>query len=235
MKIRCFILDDEFFSRNIIKDHIAKLSFLEFAGESEDPIEAYALIKENKADLLFLDVSMPNISGVAFLENHHDLPLTIMTTAHPEYALETYKFQVADYLLKPVSFEHFYRAVNKAKGLMENQKGTNEGGDYFFAKTGTKFEKVVFDELLFAEAKDNYIMLHTTQKALMVFMTFKEMEAYLAPKSFVRIHKSYIVNVDSIESIDNDEVKIGTHKLPVSRVYRNDLIEKIQDKILKKL
>lgn len=138
--------------------------------------------------------------------------------------------------MKPVSFDDFYRSVTKAKDyLIQNPTKSEKNDDYFFAKIGSKFEKVVFDELLYVEAKDNYIVLHAEPKDLMVYMTTKEISEYLSGKNFVRIHKSYIVNVNRIESIDNDEVKIGTDILPVSRVYRNDLITAIQGKILKKL
>lgn len=237
MKIKCFILDDEYFSRNILKDHIAKMPELELAGESEDAVVAYRMIKDLAVDLLFLDINMPDVNGISFLESHKDLPFTIMTTAHPEHALETYKFDVVDYLLKPVSFTEFYRSVTKAKNYLDASRKQKEDArtDYFFVKASSGLVKVVYDELLYAEAKDNFVALHTRNNTILASMTFKSLEEHLNRKNFVRVHKSYIVNIDNVGSIDNDEIKIAGVVLPVSRNYRNDLISTIQGKIIKKI
>lgn len=236
MKTRCFILDDEYFSRNILKDHIAKMPELEFVGEADDAVPAYKMIKDAATDLLFLDINMPDINGISFLESHRDLPLTIMTTAHPEHALETYKFDVVDYLLKPVSFSEFYRSVTKAKSYLDRPRTQKETGkpDYFFVKTSAGFSKIVYSELLFAEARHNFVEFHTTAGSIMAAMTFRKAAEDLNFKNFVRIHKSYIVNVDNIENIDNDEIRIAGKELPVSRSYRNDLISAIQGQIIGK-
>lgn len=235
MKIRCFVLDDERNIRALLEDYIAKVPFLELCGQSDNPLTAADEIKKCDAHLLFLDMNMPTLSGLAFLRNNPSLPLTIIVTAHSEFALAAYKFKVIDYVLKPIDFEQFFQAVTKAKEFIRKDEATIDAGDdYFFIKSGTTLEKVMFNELLYIEAKNNYVELHTSGKKIMALMTIKSIEESLPPKKFIQIHKSYIVNIDKITRIDMELLYIGNEELPISRSYKNDLLTAIQDKIIKR-
>jgi len=239
MKLKCIIIEDEPIARDIIKEHASYVEFLEVTGCAQNPLKATTLLRQNLIDLIFLDIQMPKMNGIDFLKISKNLPMVIMTTAFPQYALEGYELDVLDYLVKPVSFNRFLKACNKAKDFFELKNGTPKNDitkDYFFVKSENKYEKIFFDELLFAEAANNYILLHTDRKKFIVYLTIKSLEENLPAGQFVKVHKSYIVSVNKIDSINADEIQIGKHLIPISRAMKEDILGKVLNtKLIKRL
>ncbi|MEP6596981.1 MAG: LytTR family DNA-binding domain-containing protein [Ginsengibacter sp.] len=229
MKLNCIIVDDEPLARKGIKEYIQKTTFLELQGEANNAVTASQLLAQQKIDLIFLDIQMPEINGVEFVRSLKENVLIIFITAFPDYAVEGYELNVIDYLLKPVSFNRFEKAVLKAKEYHElkNTGIAKHTSDYFFIRCDSKFEKIIFDELLFAEALENYVKLHTKTKTFITYLTFKSMEDYLPANQFIRVHKSFIVSLSKIENLDNEEIKIGNNSIPLSRNYRAEVMNKV--------
>src|SRR5580765_8959396 len=175
MKLNCIIVDDEPVARKLLEEYIQDVDFLELKGKAENPLKANTLLDNNEINLMFLDINMPKLSGIEFLRTSRVLPLTIMTTAYAEYAVEGFELDVMDYLVKPFSFERFLKAVNKAKEYFELKKKQPEESDkkYFFVKCDGKIEKVFYDELLYVEAMLNYVILHTETRKMIVYLTIK--------------------------------------------------------------
>jgi DNA-binding LytR/AlgR family response regulator len=178
---------------------------------------------------------MPRITGIDFFKSLKNPPPVIFTTAYPEYALEGFEVNALDYLVKPVSFERFLRAVMKAKDFYEI-RDKNVGVDgYFFIKADSKLVKIRYQDILFAEALQNYVNIHTTDRKYMTYLTFRAVEDYLPPGTFIRVHKSYIVSTGRIDSIEGNDIRIGTHYIPISRNYREEVMEKLlKGKFLKR-
>ncbi len=227
MKLNCIIADDEPLARKGIRDYIAKISFLELQGEANDAVTSAKLLSEKKVDLIFMDIEMPEVNGVEFVRSLKENILIIFITAFPDYALEGFELNVIDYLLKPVSFDRFEKAVLKAKEYFELKNASKTIAEYFFIRCDSKFEKIIFDELLFAEALENYVKLYTKTKTYITYLTFKSVEDYLPANQFIRVHKSYIVSISKIENLDNEEIKIGNNSVPLSRHYKNDVMNKV--------
>src|SRR5947207_3227390 len=165
MKLKCIIVDDEPVARKLLKEYIDDISFLEFTGEADNPLKAQAILDTQSIDLIFLDINMPKLTGIEFLRTSHSLPMVIVTTAYAEYALDGFTLDVLDYLVKPFSFERFLKACNKAKDYYRLKRGPEKnaaaGENYFFVKCNGRIEKLLYDELLFAEASLNYVILYT--------------------------------------------------------------------------
>ncbi|RPE08340.1 DNA-binding response regulator [Chitinophaga lutea] len=228
MTIRCLIVDDEPLARKGLKEYIEDVPFLELAGECDSPVKAAAILQTQPVQLLFLDVQMPRMTGIEFLRSLPQPPLVIFTTAHPDYAVESFELNALDYLLKPISFERFMKAVMKARAYMDvHQK---KDADYFFIKCDNKLEKINFQDVLFVEALQNYVAVHTTQRKFTTYLTFKGVEEYLPAERFIKVHKSFIVAVDKIDSIDGNELVIGQHHIPISRNLKDEVMEKILNK-----
>lgn len=229
MKLNCIIVDDEPLARKGIQQYIAKTSFLELQGEAGDAASATQLLKEKKVDLIFLDIQMPEISGIEFVRSLKENVMVIFITAFPEFAVQGFELNVIDYLLKPVSYMRFEKAALKAKEFAElKEAGTNKvSTDYFFIRCDSKFEKIFLNELLFAEALENYVKLYTQTKTFITYLTFKSLEDYLPSGNFIRVHKSYIVSLSKIENLDNEEIKIQKYSIPLSRNYKSEVMEKV--------
>jgi DNA-binding LytR/AlgR family response regulator len=229
MKINCIIVDDEPLARKGIKEYVQKIPFLELQGEAGNAFAAAQLLSEKKIDLILLDIQMPEINGVEFIRSLKENVLIIFITAFPEYAIQGYELNVIDYLLKPVSFSRFEKAVMKAKEYFElkNMGAAKNSAGYFFIRCDSKFEKILFSELLFAEALENYVKLHTQTKTFVTYLTFKSVEDYLPAGEFMRVHKSFIVSLSKIENLDNEEIKIAQYSIPLSRNYRTDVMNKV--------
>jgi DNA-binding LytR/AlgR family response regulator len=240
MKLNCIIVDDEPVARKLLEEYIGDTDFLELVGKAENPVKASALLAANKTDLLFLDINMPKMSGIEFLRSAEELPLTIMTTAYTEYAVEGFELNVLDYLVKPFSYDRFLKACIKAKEYYEltDKKSSTVNtipADYFFVKCDGRIEKILYDELIYVEAMLNYVVLHTEEKKLMVYLTMKNISEQLPENIFLKIHKSTIVNIKKIKSIEGNEINLGKAKVVISQGLQDTVMKEIlKDRILKR-
>ncbi|MGE7775762.1 LytR/AlgR family response regulator transcription factor [Chitinophaga sp. NPDC101104] len=230
MKLQCLVVDDEPLARQGLREYIADVSFLEWAGECGSAPEAADFLHRQPVDLLFLDIRLPRLSGLEFLRTLPQKPLTVITTAYPDHALEGFELDVLDYLLKPVSFERFLKAVNKAKAQLKA-----EPPDHFYIKCEHRIEKIRLADVLVVEALQNYIAVHTAQRKYITYLTFRAVEEYLPAEQFIKVHKSYIVAASKIDSIEGNTISVGAHEVPVSRALRDEVMEKIlQNRYLKR-
>lgn len=233
MKIRCAIIDDEHLARKYVANYVAKLPFLELVGNFQSPLKLYEPLSQGEIDLLFLDIQMPDMSGLDFLRSLDKKPWVIITTAYKEYALEGYELNVLDYLLKPFSFDRFVKAANKAHQIIQHSaQAPNEKAaappaqadvqdDYLIIRADRKYYKVRYDELLFIEGQKAYVTLHLKgRKNITALLSMKQLEEQLPAAQFVRIHKSYMVAISAITALEGFQVELGDTKLPVSKSYR---------------
>lgn len=231
MKLRCVIVDDEPLASEGLMKYIEVIDYLELVTIAENPLELNKILENERIDLIFLDIQMPHMTGLDFLKIKTNLPMVIITTAYPNYALEGFQFDVVDYLLKPITFNRFYKATNKAKELfwLKNQKTESltqsTEPDYLFIKCESKYEKILIDEILFVQALQNYVIIFTTRGKYMTLLPLKTVEEYLDPNRFLRVHKSYLVAIAKIGSIENNDITIQTHLIPISRTMRELVIE----------
>lgn len=233
--INCVIIDDEPLAREGIADYVKEVDFLHLAGTCENPLEYVKLQEKQPVDLIFLDIQMPKINGIDFLKMTRNPPMTIITTAYPAYALEGFQLNVLDYLLKPVTFDRFFRSAAKAKDyhqLLGRTAGTpaqpvEKTTDYCFIKCGSKYEKVHFEDILYVEGMQNYINIYTVKGKYVTLLYLKNLEQNLEGHSFIRVHKSYIVSVSKIDSIHGNEIFIGAHRVPISRHYREQVLQQV--------
>src|SRR3954447_8911589 len=222
MKLNCIIVDDEPVARKLLEEYIEDVDFFQLIGKAENPVKANVLLNNNKVDIIFLDINMPKMSGIEFLRTSSSLPLTILTTAYTEYAIEGFELDVLDYLVKPFSFERFLKACNKAKEYFElqnnfSEKKSSQDLSYFFVKCNGKIEKIFYDELLYVEAMLNYVVLHTEERKLIVYLTIKGITEQLPTDIFLKVHKSAIININKIKSIEGNEINMGKAKVIISQ------------------
>lgn len=241
MKLKCVIVDDEPLASEGLAKYVEVIDYLELIGIAENPLELNKLLENQSIDLIFLDIQMPYMTGLDFLKIKVNLPMVILTTAYPNYALEGFQFDAMDYLLKPITFNHFFKATNKAKELyfLKNQATQQNSptteSDYLFIKCESKYEKILVDEILFVQALQNYVIIHTLRGKFMTLLPLKTVEEYLDPSQFLRVHKSYLVAISKIESVNTTELSIQTHEIPISRNLREQVIEVVvKSKLLSK-
>ncbi|MBT1707696.1 LytTR family DNA-binding domain-containing protein [Fulvivirgaceae bacterium PWU5] len=230
MSITCLIVDDEPLARNLLTDYVSKVPSLQLLQACASPLEAIDVLRSNPVDLLFLDIQMPEITGISLLRTLQKRPLVVLTTAYSEYALEGYDLDVVDYLLKPVTFERFLRAVEKAgqrliptttpPSVQTPRTEPTEQQPFVFVKDGTKLVKVRWADILYVEGLKDYVTIHTRQQKIVTLQRLKTLEEQLPADKFIRIHHSYIVSVDAIDVVHKGEVQIGNVTLPVSDSYR---------------
>jgi DNA-binding LytR/AlgR family response regulator len=238
--IRCIVVDDEPLARKGMLEYIGHVDFLNVVGVFENAQQVYAMLNEVETDLMFLDVEMPKLSGIDFLRSLKHAPMVIITTAYQEYALEGYELDVVDYLVKPVSLPRFLKAVNKAKDLFRSQQApayesAGEINDHFFVKENSRFIKVHYRDVLFAEALQNYVAIHLHDRKLITYITMAILEKQFPSSQFMRIHKSYIVALSRIESMEGNMVTIGKTSIPVSRNMKDELMQKVvESRLLKR-
>ncbi|MBL7723103.1 MAG: response regulator transcription factor [Chitinophagaceae bacterium] len=228
--MNCIVIDDEPLARRGLKEYIADVDFLNLAAEFDNPLQATELISNGQAQLLFLDIQMPKITGLDFFRSLQHPPPVIFTTAYPQYALEGFEVNALDYLVKPVSFDRFLKAVLKAKEYYEvRNKNVADAAtsEYFFIKADNKLIRILFDEVLFVEALQNYVTIHTVAKKYMTYLTFKSVEDYLPADKFIKVHKSYIISASRVDSIEGNEIRIGQHHIPISRNQKDEVMEKL--------
>ncbi len=229
MKITCLIVEDEPLARNLLTDYVKKVPSLELVDVCSSPLAAMEVLKQKHVDLLFLDIQMPEITGITLLKILQRKPLVILTTAYSEYALESYDFDVVDYLLKPITLERFLRAVDKASQRLDTGNSvaptkeklpTSESQDFVFVKDGTKLVKIRYADILFVEGLKDYVTIHTRQQKITSLQRLKVLEDTLPANKFIRVHNSYIVALDAIEAIHKGDVQIGSAMIPISDSYK---------------
>lgn len=231
MKLKCVIVDDEPLASEGLSKYVEVIDYLELLAIAENPIELNKILEKEPIDLIFLDIQMPHMTGLDFLKIKTKLPMVILTTAYPNYAVEGFQFDVVDYLLKPITFNRFFKATYKAKELysLKNQKNTPLPSiaepDYLFIKCENKYEKIIIDEILFVQAQQNYVMIHTQKGKYLTLLPLKTVEEHLDPSKFSRVHKSYLVAISKIDSIDNQDIIVQNHILPISRTMREQVID----------
>jgi DNA-binding LytR/AlgR family response regulator len=239
MKLKCLIIDDEPVARKLLQEFIEEIEYLQLAGISENPLKALPFISNESIDIIFLDINMPKINGIEFIKNSKMTAQIIMTTAYAEYAVEAYGLDVVDYLVKPISFERFLRACNKAKEACaaKNLSAAHSGktDDHFFIKCNNQIEKILYADLVYAEAMLNYVMLHTRTKKMMVYLTIKSLEDQLPAGIFIKVHKSFIVNKNMIQSIQGNMLDTGLEKIAISQNLRDKVVDEIvKDRMIKR-
>lgn len=234
--IRCLVVDDEPIARKGMIEHVEQVDFLSLIAECKNAIEAANWLQKESVDLIFLDIQMPKLTGIDFLKTLSQPPLVVFTTAYPQYAIEGFELDILDYLLKPVSFSRFLKAAMKAQDVFQKNTQVLHSGaaDFFFVKVNQKLEKIRTAEIIYIESMSNYVVIHTSQRKYMVYLTFKGIEEKLPGELFLRIHKSYIVNIQAIDAIDASEISIGTLKLPLGKSYRDEIIKKIETRLFRR-
>ncbi len=222
-KIKCIIVEDEPLAVKILSDYIFQIPFLDLQGTFRDAIHATEYLRENSTDLIFLDIHLPKLKGMAFLKTLIHPPAVIITTAYHQYAVEGFNLNVTDYLLKPFDFERFLVAVNKVKtAQVEKQKpGDSQEKDFIFINVQKKKVKILFSEILYIESQLEYIKIVTTRKEYLSKMSTHEIEALLPAKLFKRIHRSFIVSIDKIESYTAEIVEVNGVSIPIGRGYKD--------------
>lgn len=227
--LKCLVIDDEPLARRAIIEYINKVDFLEASESCASALEAQELIENNTYDLMFLDINMPYLTGIDFLESIKQPPLVIFTTAYSEYALEGYRLQVVDYLLKPIAFNRFYQATIKAKELftLRNSARLEVADNSVFVKHDDSYVKIEWSDIVYIEAMQNYIKLHLKDRCLIIHQTMVAIEELLPKDQFYRIHKSYLINITHIDSITGNRVQIKKVELPISRMRKESLLNEI--------
>jgi two-component system LytT family response regulator len=252
--INCVIIDDEPLAREGLASYVREIDFLQLVATCENPLELLKLMNQHSIDLIFLDIQMPKMNGLDFLKAVPQPPIVVITTAYPTYALEGFQLNVLDYLLKPITFDRFFKSVKKASDYYHllkrsadpapghhagggktdpattnnpNAPLTNPAADYFFIRCGSKYEKIHFDQILYIEGMQNYITIHTQKGKFVTLLYLKNLEENLDGRKFIRVHKSYIVSIDKIEAIEAGEIFIQSHRIPMSRNYREQVLQQV--------
>jgi DNA-binding LytR/AlgR family response regulator len=230
MIINCIAVDDEPLALNIIEDYIKKIPYLELKKTFTSGLECIDYLKQNKVDLLFLDIQMEELSGIQLLKVIKDRPEVIFTTAYNQYAVQGFELDVTDYLLKPISFERFLIAVDKVyeklslkkiPGMQHQETGAKPGEkDFFFVKTEFRLQKVMLSDILYIEGMGDYVRIVTNKERIMTLQSFKKVESVLTEPRFIRVHRSYMIALDKITSVERNRIKIGDQLIPVGENYR---------------
>ena len=228
-KIKCIIIEDEPLAVKILSDYILQVPFLEIEGKFKDAILAADFLRDHDVDLIFLDIHLPKLKGMAFLKTLANPPAVIVTTAYHQYAVEGFELNVTDYLLKPFEFERFLIAVNKVKSIPKNEKvlnGNNGEKDFIFLNVNKKKVKILFAEIVYIESQREYIKIVATKKTYISKMSTKEIESVLPSNLFKRIHRSFIISLDKIESYTAETVEVNGISIPIGGSYRG-VLEKL--------
>ncbi len=233
--MKCIIIDDEPLAREGIRLNAQDVHFLEIVGEFNQALEANNFLSANEVDLMFLDIEMPGVSGLDFLRSLKKRPLVILTTAYPQYALESYELDAVDYLVKPIRLDRFIKAVNKAKELHEllqlagQATAVEIAQDYIYIKSDRKYIKVFFKDIAFIKGMKDYVLLYAGREKIITAMNIKTIHEQLPPSIFARVSKSHIVNINFIQAIDQDSIQLRgdlLEEIPLGDTYREDFISR---------
>lgn len=238
----CIIVDDEPLARQGMELNIANVSSLQLLGSFSNALAASDFLRKENVDLMFLDINMPELSGLDFLKSLKDAPLVIFTTAYPQYALESYELDAVDYLVKPIRIERFLKAVNKAESYLKLLQQDNNNNqvekieeDYMFIKADRKYFKIYFKDILYIEGLKDYVVIYTNDNKIITSMNVKTIAAQLPPAIFARVSKSYIVNTLHITSLDNELIYIQNNEIPLGQSYKEEFLQHyIEGKIVKR-
>jgi len=228
MEYKCLIVDDDEMSRNVIRHFISKTNFLSLVKEFENAIEASNYLKEDEeVSILFLDVKMPEMTGMEFIQTLEKEYEVILITSESEYAVEAFDKSVTDFLVKPVEYARFLKAAQKAKNNIENKDKSKEELTELYVRTDSKLVRIPLDNILYVEALADYVIIHTPEKKHIVHFTMKGIESRLPAKRFIRIHRSYIVNSQKIESLEDNSILITNKYIPIGASYKDGLMERL--------
>jgi two-component system, LytTR family, response regulator len=232
--IKCLIVDDEPMARDVIRQYIENIPSLAIAGEFGNAIDALMFLQDHSVDVIFLDIRMPQLNGTDFVRSLRTVPKIIFTTAHKEYAHEGFDLDVVDYLLKPIRFDRFLRAVIKAfpQRPQEIDPGIGTGNldskfalPFMYVRVDRKMVKILMDDILYIESDKDYVKIFTTKEMIITRQTISSVEAMLGKSKFFRIHRSFIVSLEKVKSFSNEIVTIGDKELPIGKLYRNSFLE----------
>jgi len=231
MKLNCLIIDDEPLARKGLQEYVDEIDFLNLVASCENALKAQQYVNEEKIDMIYLDIHMPKLSGIEFLKTLKHPPIAILTTAYTEYAIESYSLDVIDYLIKPITFERFLKASQKALEFhrlkVRAESNADNRADYFFVRCNSKYEKVFFHDVSFIEALQNYAVIHIPGRKLITYITLTSLENQLPKDRFIKVHKSYLVSVPHIQAIEGNEILIENDRIPISRNLRDDVVHQI--------
>lgn len=234
-KLSCYIIDDEHLAQQILEEYVAKVSFLEWKGSFASALDASAQINKENPDLLFLDINMPDLNGLSFISMLNPKPMIILTTAYDQYALKAFDLEVRDYLLKPISFERFYKAVLRVYQESNHHQVENKETqpvlknepEYIFIKAGFRIQKIEVRDILFIEGMKDYLRIHTSKEKIMTLMSFARLEELLPETKFTRVHRSYMVALGKIDHIEKNRIRIGDQHIPISETYADSFYKKL--------
>lgn len=229
LKLDCLIVDDEPLAQEVLENYISRTPSLRLAGKCSNVIEATEFIKNHQIDVLFLDIQMPEVTGIEFIKTISRPPVVIFTTAHSNYALEGFDLNVQDYLLKPISYERFSKTVEKIENFfrLKNKEVVSEENDanYMFVKSDQKLIKVFYDEIIFIEALADYVKIHTPQKRIVTLQTMKNLEEKLPSAKFRRVHRSYIVGLEKIKAVSGNQIDTEIQAIPIGKNYKDEFFD----------
>jgi DNA-binding LytR/AlgR family response regulator len=231
MKLNCLIIDDEPFARKGLEEHVLEIDFLNCVASCENALKATSFLNEQKIDLIYLDIHMPKVNGIDFLKTLKNPPLTIFTTADSNYALEGYTLDVIDYLMKPIPFDRFLKASQKALEYFQLKVRADTIRvpqiDYFFVRCDRKFEKVFFRDVSYVEGLQNYAIIHVLDRKLITYITLTSLENQLPKDQFLKVHKSFLISVPQVKAIEGDEIIMENARIPISRTLRDEVVQQI--------
>jgi DNA-binding LytR/AlgR family response regulator len=229
--LSCIIVDDNRMARTAIRLMIDQVDFLELRHECESPLDAFNILETEEIDLVFLDVEMPEMNGLELIKNLEKRPIFILISAKKEYAIEAFELNVADYIIKPVSLARFTMAVSRAKELYDSRhkkaEATTDGKDYIFARSNGILVKIKIDEIRYIQALGDYVTIHSDKKHYTIHSTLKSMEEKLPREKFYRLHRSYLVAVDQIETVEENTAYVGKQNLPIGEQFKKGLLQKL--------
>ena len=235
MKIRCIIVDDEPLACKVLENHIKKIDDLELVSKCNNAIEAFKVLSNKEVDLMFLDIQMPQVTGLELLRSLKNPPRVILTTAYREYALDGYEFDVVDYLLKPISFEKFFKSINKVFNTVGSNGQSNDltageerNNQFVFVKADRKNIKIFLNDIIYIESVKDYVRVVTAEKSYLSYLKIGYLEEKLPPDKFIRIHKSFIVNIEQIKSYTPIEIEMPGNSLPIGRHYKQKIITTLE-------
>ena len=237
-KIKCLIIDDEPLARDVLKKYIAEMESLELTGECSNAVEALSFLQNNQVDLLFLDIQMPHILGTSFIRTLKNPPRLVFTTAYRKYAVEGFDLNAVDFLLKPISFERFLQAVNKVMHMnlspAQNsshplEEVSEQSNPFLYFRVDRKMVKVFLDDILFVESLKDYIKVYTTKKTIITKQPISSLEEMLPRESFIRIHRSYIIAINKIDSFNAESIEIRKNELPIGRFFKHDVVRHLNE------
>jgi DNA-binding LytR/AlgR family response regulator len=236
-KLTCYIIDDEHLAQDILEAYVAKVPFLELKGIFMSPLEAASKLGEDNPDLLFLDINMPDLDGLSFIPMLNPKPMIILTTAYDQYALKAFELEVTDYLLKPFSFERFYKAVLRLyqeqrprlqPEKMEVKIEPKQEHEYIFLKVGHRIQRITVWDIIYVEGMRDYLRIHTNTEKIMTLLSFAKLEQLLPSRGFARVHRSFLVAIDKIDHIEKNRIRIADQLIPISDTYIEPLLKMLK-------